>query len=312
MVFSLSSLILTLATVDHLPEVIHLPTPIQALHATSTDLLRTAALARYPTRAMPTFATENNERSAHYPTPRFYLSRTWRLNSARPSILATFPPAVNNSDCSNLLLANVPGLCFIESKSIIFCVYLDRLLSVEERRCRLPGTFQRHFRLHENLHRQAFFPNIYQTMYGQLGQRLKVDEAILDHNYERLFKCINILAQERLRRFQTAWKDEQLPIEEYAVALEFYLQFDVDLFFMKTCAYRGAERRSPTHPFRGDQSEFFYGLSPCDKPLCLLCHPSLDLLRQRRQPIMRFSPSQKHCFANGYEAILNCPAVCAP
>ena len=75
----------------------------------------------------------------------------------------------------------------------------------------------------------SFFLNIYRQLFGNLLRRLRVDQTILDYNYERLLKCMSILTDERIRyRFGTLSKihTEQLSFQEYALALEFYLQFD--------------------------------------------------------------------------------------
>ena len=75
----------------------------------------------------------------------------------------------------------------------------------------------------------SFFLTMHQQLYGDLTRRLHVNDAILDYNYPRLFKCLDLMTNERIqRRFQTnpAGHYEQLPLSEYAVALEFYLQID--------------------------------------------------------------------------------------
>ena len=48
-------------------------------------------------------------------------------------------------------------------------------------------------------------------------------------------------------------------------------------------------------------------LLPCNN--CPLCVPPYDVAR-RQQPAVRFGPSQRHRFVNGYQTILNCPADC--
>ena len=66
-------------------------------------------------------------------------------------------------------------------------------------------------------------------MYADLARRFHVDNAILDYNYERLRECINIVTQERIRHGlypANTVGSVQLRIDEYALALEFYLQID--------------------------------------------------------------------------------------
>lgn len=72
-------------------------------------------------------------------------------------------------------------------------------------------------------------------MFSELSRRLDVDIALLDYNYERLFKCIDIMRNERIQlRLQSSTiieETEQLPVHEYSIALEFYLQIDGKFFF---------------------------------------------------------------------------------
>ena len=122
---------------------------------------------------------------------------------------------------------------------------------------------------------------------------------------------------------------EQLPLDEYPLALEFYLQIDskcyhfysyinhilsiilVDLFYMKTCSFRGARLYS-SNLFCNNTPEALYGLLRCRKPYCRFCFPTRTMRMRAQyhsQPVLRFSPTHQHRFLNGYQAILNCPAV---
>ena len=77
---------------------------------------------------------------------------------------------------------------------------------------------------------------------------------------------------------------------------------------MKTCSYRNAQPRNPQEGvFCKEEPDVRYGLSPCNN--CPLCVPPYDIAR-RQQPTIRFGPSQKYRFINGYQTILNCPADC--
>jgi hypothetical protein len=83
---------------------------------------------------------------------------------------------------------------------------------------------------------------------------------------------------------------------------------------MKTCNFRGA--KPPSHPAHGlfciDEPQARYGMTPCHKKHCRFCSPSTDILARARppnKPVVQFSQAQKHTFVNGYQAILNCPAV---
>ena len=226
-----------------------------------------------------------------------------------------------------------------------FFFFEEDRLNREQRRLRersaCPPSFilsdQRHG--HERI--PSFLLDTYQHWYGDLVRRLCVDEVILDYNYGRLFKCMDLVVQERTQRGfrdpSAAAIAEQLPLGEYAIALEFYLQVDgtrlwifffaprwfysllVERFDMKTCSFRGARPLpSPRHGlFAFGECRARYGLIPCQRPTCDFCSPSagISAIRRRRQertvaePVVHFSSAHKHRFVSGYEAILNCPAV---
>ena len=116
----------------------------------------------------------------------------------------------------HLLLANIPR----------------RALTNEQQRRRDYHSFHQPFTLIDQSNDvtvRPFFVSIYHHMYEDLTQRFHVDNAILDYNYERLRQCIHIMTQERVRYGldpQNTMGREQLRIDEYALALEFYLQID--------------------------------------------------------------------------------------
>jgi hypothetical protein len=72
----------------------------------------------------------------------------------------------------------------------------------------------------------SFFWPIYQELFVDVSEHLHVDMAIIDYNYARLSKCIDIWAKERLFRFRKGQPVVTLDQKEYAIALEFYLQID--------------------------------------------------------------------------------------
>ena len=77
---------------------------------------------------------------------------------------------------------------------------------------------------------------------------------------------------------------------------------------MKTCSFRNAKPRSSDEGlFCHEEPDARYALLPCNN--CPLCMPPYDVAR-RQQPAVRFGPSQRHRFVNGYQTILNCPADC--
>ncbi|CAF3988222.1 unnamed protein product, partial [Adineta steineri] len=104
------------------------------------------------------------------------------------------------------------------------------------------------------------------------------------------------------------------PTPTPALAMEFYLQIDDELFFMKTCSFRNAQPSLYNRYgiFSIDESKALYGLEPCEQVTCRFCFPIKDVLVRGRQnqAVVQFLSAQKHRFVNGYEAILNCPATC--
>lgn len=140
----------------------------------------------------------------------------------RLSLLPAFPSlhqggVVVYRDRDHLLLANIPR---------------HRLTS-QQRQQRVRGIFPLSFSLMDERSSYNLLPSFLlkldEQLYADLCQRLHVDKCILDYNYERLFKCIYMMTNERIqRRFQLSSSSyqEYLPLHEYPMALEFYLQID--------------------------------------------------------------------------------------
>ena len=66
-------------------------------------------------------------------------------------------------------------------------------------------------------------------MFTDLTRRLHINDAIIDYNYQRLFKCFDIMTNERIHYGLQKYPHtdgDVLPLHEYAVALEFFLQID--------------------------------------------------------------------------------------
>ena len=114
--------------------------------------------------------------------------------------------------------------------------YPRRELTSEQQRRRSHHTFHQPFTLIDqstDISVRPFFAYIYQQLYEDIGRRCHLDNAILDYNYERLRQCLNIMTQERIRYgfyAETVVGSEQLRIDEYALAMEFYLQMDGQSF----------------------------------------------------------------------------------
>lgn len=166
-------------------------------------------------------------------------------NMSRLSLLPAFPSlhqggVVVYRNLDHLLLANVPRqltrfLFFLGLFNTILChvLIVGHRLTNEQQRQRARNTFSSSFTLND--HRQvnnqipSFFLTLHQQLYGDLMRRLHINDVILDYNYPRLFKCIDLMTNERIqRRFEKhpTGHYEQLPLSEYAIALEFYLQMD--------------------------------------------------------------------------------------
>lgn len=82
----------------------------------------------------------------------------------------------------------------------------------------------------------------------------------------------------------------------------------VMLFYMKTCAFRGA---SPRQIHEGlfclKEPEARYGFSDCGN--CALCYPRLESNKPRRKTVAIFHRTHDYRCLNGYRIILNAPAV---
>lgn len=158
---------------------------------------------------------------------------------------------------------------------------------------------------------ESFFNRIYRTIYEDLGQRLHVDKALIDYNLTRLDEAMSRIEINRLQQYYTV---EQLKtardrlmhfdIEQYALALEIFLQFDVDLFYMKTCSYRHVQPATSTYEglfCRQYEPRAIHSFQPCQRhEHCRTCSAG---------SLVRFSLQHEHRFRTGYRTILNCPAV---
>lgn len=117
---------------------------------------------------------------------------------------------------------------------LTFCFYLDHLLSDEQRKRRYSSKARPPFLivgappnsvLVDTKIPSLFWP-IYQQIFGDVSEHLHVDMSIIDYNYARLTRCIDIWAKEKMIRFKSKPHDVALDQREYAIALEFYLQID--------------------------------------------------------------------------------------
>ncbi|CAF1589895.1 unnamed protein product, partial [Adineta steineri] len=220
-------------------------------------------------------------------------------NQERLSILPTYPSTNNNINDQPsilLLLANIS----------------NSQLSSQERTYRQQGTYKCSFSIQDRTAlTTSFMVQQYNTYYESIIERLNVDLSILDYNYLRLKKFIHlchlayirVLPSRRSIRFNFDMNEKEFP-----QLLEFYLQIDIDLFYMKTCSFRQAQPRKKSEGiFCTTTPECRYVMTPCHS--CSLCC-SLNQANNRRQHSVTFNLYQKYRFVNGYESILNCPASC--
>ena len=144
-----------------------------------------------------------------------------------------------------------------------------------------------------------------------LSRLWNIDRSILEWNLMRIMQINHLLSIHRTYHFAIQPNRGYLREEEYALALEFYLQTDRDLFYMKTYGLNGAM------PVPGENSIFClneprarYALTRCNRMACCLCNPCYRQTHRSNQPLIRFGPEQQHRFVHGYRSILNCPATC--
>ncbi|CAF4128179.1 unnamed protein product [Adineta steineri] len=222
-----------------------------------------------------------------------YVPLTLKQNSGRYHILPAFP-TVFFVRHPPLLLPNVP----------------EYKLNEEQLARREKDVYPLAYTINEtNSEIPSYFRIEYHSFITSSINKYHVDGAIIDYNLDRMLVCFRIFAEDCIRRLKN--KPEQFILNhiQKQIALEFYLQFDVDVFFMKTCSFRGAEPRSADEGlFCRDEPDARYGLFECGR--CPLCKPLHNTMRYRQQPTIRFYAGYTHRFLNGYKSILNCDANC--
>lgn len=236
----------------------------------------------------------------HYTTVQFnddYKPFTLNVHNEkrRLSYLPCFPPRIDSlqTSSSQLLLANVPRCCLslrqlLQRDSEIFSIQ----------------PFHPLITYHHDHGYPSFAYDIFRRHFSNLIERLKVDLSIIDYNLVRLNTFI-------LNEYPVIFRNNEtfnfllLNYDEMAIGLEYYLQMDVDIFYMKTCSYGCAQQFSLDHSLFNNRTdlEVLYTLQPCQEINCSLCQTSLSSM-------IRFNAYEIHRFHNGYQSILNCPATC--
>ncbi|CAF1444491.1 unnamed protein product [Adineta steineri] len=215
-----------------------------------------------------------------------------RQNSGRYHILPAFPTSMFD-DQPPLLLANVSR----------YGINKEQLAQRNKNVYPLAYTINQ-----TNSDIPSYFHNEYHLFINSLSAKYHVDEAILDYNLYRMFDCFRTFADDCIKRLNHHPEQFNLDHIQKKIALEFYLQIDVDVFFMKTCSFRGAEPRSAHEGlFCYDLPDARYGLFECGN--CPLCKPSHNTMRHRQQPIIQFDSKTRNiiyvmtCPCNKFEYI---------
>lgn len=150
----------------------------------------------------------------------------------------------------------------------------------------------------------------------ELVERLRMDLSVLlftanrmraycsyfTYLYERY--QYKVLRQPEVLQEQRMFIDRQLSSYQMSILLEFFLQLDVDVFFMKTCSFRGAQPVSTEQGLfcdeRGPSSS--YSWTFCQQSTCPCCDRTWNVIDRDQTSTYRF--------INGYQTYLNCPMTC--
>ncbi|CAF2973953.1 unnamed protein product [Rotaria sp. Silwood2] len=153
----------------------------------------------------------------------------------------------------------------------------------------------------------------------ELSTRLQVNESIITCNANRLRLICQLLfgyhesfRANVLSRSNIAVKDPTFYSKRMSLALEFFLQIDVDTFYMKTCRFRDAQPHPSTLGlFCNDElPQARYSMVPCGDDNCLCCQTMTNHQQSSLWSTIDFANSSNHRFVNGYTTSLNCPATC--
>ncbi|CAF1082458.1 unnamed protein product [Rotaria magnacalcarata] len=147
----------------------------------------------------------------------------------------------------------------------------------------------------------------------ELSTRLQNNADRLSSICYLLLGVHQLFRRKVLERPDAAVKNPTLNSKQMSILLEFFLQIDVDVFYMKTCRFRGAEPCSTMQGlFCNDElPQARYSMAPCRTNDCQYCH-SMENQNQNpsRSAAIDFENSSQHRFVNGYTTYLNCPATC--
>ena len=100
-------------------------------------------------------------------------------------------------------------------------------MSTNQVQCRQEGAYDRPFQYKILGNNPSFLNFIYRYVYQHLGERLHIDEAIIDYNLTRLDEAmVTIAIKNDLQQKSTEERDIAFDISQLAIALEIFLQTD--------------------------------------------------------------------------------------
>ena len=229
-----------------------------------------------------------------------YIPKTIHIqNQARLTLLPAFPTSIYNSH-TTLLLANVP--VHLLSSEQLFGRY--QMQWNEQSTCKIW--------INSDSTIPSVLRNYFEMNYELLSNRLNIHWSILDYNYARLDNCFQLFANERIHRLQVSPYTIRLLDEEQSIALEFFLQMDVDVFYMKTFHHRNVQPTDINKDlFCIVEPELRFMFKSCQYPNCDICKCTKHITH-RPQMTVQFEETTNGLFRfiNGYQAILNAPATC--
>nr|ACD54667.1 unknown [Adineta vaga] len=154
-----------------------------------------------------------------------------------------------------------------------------------------------------------------------LANRFQIGESIIIFNADRIRGICSVLFAFHeefrliiLEKPNNTLNQTILNSKEMTILLEFYLQIDVDTFYMKICSLRPSDLLSTIIDHEGlfseyNQPEARYSVVPCNNLFCSCCHPPNTWRKTRPWSVIDFVSSPSHQFINGYTTYLNCSAV---
>ncbi|CAF1311156.1 unnamed protein product [Rotaria sordida] len=243
--------------------------------------------------------------------------RRWTIVPILPpltttEILTSISPVSLTVD--DLLLANVPRELI--QIALTHSFYLVNLLSAKQiyRREHSCDDLITYENSHHSLKTKEDTYLLYE-LFLCLNTQWRVPVVLLVYNYERMLSAMeHFTLEDFVKRIPTIkWS-----LDEWKWALEFYLQMDVDCFYMKTCSFRQSRPRTFLEDGHRIQEGLFcikepqacYGMKRCENQHCLFCYRHHRTTRFN-QLSLKYMDEQMHTFVNQYQVYLNCNVSCS-